>query len=45
MKAELDDCRGRKAEVLGAPSLTRRQEPDRINERGVAPSGGRGRKL
>jgi len=45
LKAELDDCRGRKAEVLGAPSLTRRQEPDRINERGVAPSGGRGRKL
>ena len=45
MKAELDDCRGRNAEVLGAPSLTRRQEPARMNEKGVAPSGGRDRKL
>jgi len=45
LKAEVDDCLGRNAEVLGAQSLTRRQEPDRINEKGVAPSGDKGRKL
>ena len=45
MKAELDDCRGRNAEVLGAPSLTIRQEPARMNEKGVAPFGVRDRKL
>ena len=45
MKAELDDCRGRNAEVLVAPSLTRRQQPARMNEKGVAPSARRDRIL
>jgi len=45
LKAELDDSRDRNAEVLVEPSPTRRQEPASINEKGVAPSGGRGRKL
>jgi len=45
LKAELDDCRGRNAEVLGEPSLTRRQEPAGMNENDMAPPEGRGRKL
>jgi len=45
MKAELDACRGRNAEVHGEPFLTRRQEPAKITARDVAPSGGRDRKL
>jgi hypothetical protein len=45
MKAEIDACRGRNAEVHGAPSLTRRQEKAGMTERDVIPSGGRDRKL
>jgi len=45
MKAELNACRGRNAEVHGAPSLTRHQEPAEMTERDMAPSGGRDRKL
>jgi hypothetical protein len=45
LKAELDACRRKNAELLRAPSLTRRQEPARMNEKGVATSGGRDRKL
>jgi vacuolar-type H+-ATPase subunit I/STV1 len=45
MKAELDACRGRNAEVHAASSLNRRQEPAGMTAWDVAPSGGRDRKL
>jgi len=45
MKAEVDACRGRNAEVHGGPSLTRRQKPAGMTARDVAPSGSRDRKL
>jgi len=45
LKAEQDDFRGRNAEILVEPSLTRCQEPAPMNEKGVAPSGGRNRNL
>jgi ribonuclease HI len=45
MKAEIDACGSRNAEVHGAPSLTRRQEQAGMTARDVAPSDGRDRKL
>jgi hypothetical protein len=45
MKAEIHACKGRNAEVHGAPSLTRRQELAGMTAREVAPSGGRDWKL
>ena len=45
MKAELEECRGKNLKLHGAPSPILRQEPAGLTARGMAPSGGRERKL